>query len=502
MRWALGSEYLRTPENTCRISRSPLPSGDAEKGRTLFRAVSWITLSESVGQWVKRGPPRAGGATVTLITRKNVLRVLIFGFSLVILLLVAAGIIGVNSIRSIQAGAASLAEEQLLTNRLIDEIQREQATLSAVFHTLARDIESIDRQRILAQLDEADRNIKRGLGKEGTKLDEALWRDFQSASSGFSAEARRLISQGSTETLASGDLFRRHEQVMSIVRKLVAVAYEKSIAAHQQIDRQSTRLVRNSVALLGACLLLALVCAVLTVRLATDLFRKMEHQASELSRVSWHMLETQETAARRFSHELHDELGQSLSAIKATLMALPYAENLDEQRLEDCVALVDDAIRNVRELSQLLRPTILDDLGLDAALRSLCEGFASRTGIAVDYVSEFSGRLPEETETHLFRIAQETFTNAARHSGANRVRMELRVEGKEVRLLVADNGQGIREEAVVERRGLGLIGMRARARCAGGELTLRSDPGRGVRIEARVPVPVDVHEKKDTHLVG
>src|SRR5262249_17377131 len=146
---------------------------------------------------------------------------------------------------------------------------------------------------------------------------------------------------------------------------------------------------------------------------------------AELGRVSWHMLENQEATARRFSHELHDELGQSLTAVKTNLAAPDTGGQLNRARLDDCVRLVDEAVGNVRQMSQLTRPTILDDFGLEAGLRWLVEGFAARTGTEVAFDSTFSGRLADETETHLFRIAQEALTNVARHSGARRVRMNL-----------------------------------------------------------------------------
>ena len=152
----------------------------------------------------------------------------------------------------------------------------------------------------------------------------------------------------------------------------------------------------------------------------------MEWQAGELSRVSWHMLDNQESTARRFSHELHDELGQSLTAVKANLTALGNGRAGPASGWTIACSLVDEAIGNVRQLSQLLRPTILDDFGLEAGLRWLAEGFAARTGIEVEFKADSPGRLPDETETHLFRIAQEALTNVARHSEAKHVRSRLR----------------------------------------------------------------------------
>jgi signal transduction histidine kinase len=227
----------------------------------------------------------------------------------------------------------------------------------------------------------------------------------------------------------------------------------------------------------------------------------MEWQAGELSRVSWHMLESQESTARRFSHELHDELGQALTALKANVMSLNRTED-SETRIGDCVELVDGAIRNVRELSQLLRPTILDDFGLDASLRWLAEKFTERTAIGVDYESDFSGRLPDEIETHLFRIAQEALTNVARHSKAKRVEVRLHASHSWLSLTIADNGVGLAQPGDATERGMGMIGMRARARSAGGEVAVRSLPDQGVTVEVQVPTGEAEHGEEDTHPAG
>jgi signal transduction histidine kinase len=246
---------------------------------------------------------------------------------------------------------------------------------------------------------------------------------------------------------------------------------------------------------------LALLLTVATVRVVSRLIRQMEWQTAELGRVSWQFVEGQEATARRFSHELHDELGQSLTAVKTNLAALGSSGEANGARLADCQHLVDEAIGNVRQMSQLLRPTILDDFGLEAGLRWLAEGFSTRTGIDVTVDSSYSGRLADETETHLFRIAQEALTNVARHAGAKHVRMKLESAAQDIRLSIADDGRGLAEEPPTNGRGLGLIGMRARARSAGGDTSVHSRPGEGVVIEVRVPLRTDHHET-DTHPAG
>jgi signal transduction histidine kinase len=311
--------------------------------------------------------------------------------------------------------------------------------------------------------------------EEGAGTPQAgAWGQLKSAVQGFSAEARRLLALKNLPNYSLRDLLRRHEEVTSIVAKLVANNYSRAVAAQSRIDQRSAQLVQESLALLSACLLLAVVCAFFTVRITTRLFRQMEAQAGDLARVSWHMLENQETVARRFSHELHDELGQSLTAIKANIAALDSTRPPDPTRLDDCRHLVDEAIQNVREMSHLLRPTILDDFGLDAGLRWQAERFTQRSGIEVDYQSGFHERLADETETHLFRIVQEALTNVARHSGATKVGIALNRDGDRIHLTIRDNGHGFTGQ---NGGGLGLVGMRARARSIGGELNIASAGG-------------------------
>jgi signal transduction histidine kinase len=417
---------------------------------------------------------------------RALIRVLAGGFTVVILLLAAAAAIGVRNARSISAGAASLAADQLVITRLLDEVEREQEALNAAFYRLSRTPEKVDRDALLAALDQTDRQIAQLADQSGSGPDGAAWNDLRRAVLDFSTEARHLLGERRVPQNSSRDLFFRHEQVTAMVAHLVDRSYARALDTQARIARESGRLERDSAILVGASLAVALFCAVFTVRIAVGVFHRMELQAGELSRVSFRMLEVQEETARRFSHELHDELGGALTAIKSNLNAMPPGE-----RRDDSLKVVDDAISNVRELSQLLRPTILDDFGLTAGIRWLAERFQQRTSIEVEFHAAFDGRLGDETETHLFRIVQEALTNVARHAGATRVTIDLESVGHTIRLKLADNGAGLKEGGT---RGMGLNGIAARARTIGGELKLRSQPGAGLTLEVSAPLtrPVEV----------
>jgi two-component system sensor histidine kinase UhpB len=261
-------------------------------------------------------------------------------------------------------------------------------------------------------------------------------------------------------------------------------AYQQAELLRESISKEGHGLLRWTVWLFGICVVLSIGCASWAVNASTQLFKRLET-------LQYQFLETQENTARRFSHELHDELGQALAAVKANLSAL--RSDADPARVDDCMGLVDQAIQDVREMSQLLRPTILDDFGLDAALRVLTEGFAKRTGLSVKYESELGGeRLADETETSLYRIAQEALTNVARHSGASEVSLSMRKAAGRVMLEIRDNGKGVdlglRHSLANGQRGLGLAGMETRARGCGGTVRMESMPGKGFRIEVTCPI--------------
>jgi signal transduction histidine kinase len=408
------------------------------------------------------------------------LRGLVVGFALVVLLLGAAALVAIRGTRAIEDDTAKVVREQLVMARLLNDAQAGQNTLAGVLDQLTRTQGAANQEQLLRELESADAALDRVAQSASPTPEAARWAALHEAERAFSVGVREAIHEAPGSSLKQ--LFEQHDTVVQLEQALLEASEQRVAAAEKQIEEESRQLGTRSVLLLSACLGLAVLCAVLTVVFARKTIRSIEWHAGELSRVSWHMLQSQEETARRFSHELHDELGQSLAAVRANLTSTNAAD-----RREDCVQLVDSAIANVRELSQLLRPVILDDFGLDAGLRWLTEKFAERTGILVSYNSSFAGRLSDETETHLFRIAQEALTNVARHSGASQVRMALSAPHGSVILTVEDNGRGISTDDALRSPSIGMTGMRARAHHAGGHLSTSRPPGGGLRLEIQVP---------------
>jgi len=198
-------------------------------------------------------------------------------------------------------------------------------------------------------------------------------------------------------------------------------------------------------------------------------------------------LAAQEAERRRVSRELHDEVGQRLTGLLLQVeqaAAAPAGER--DARLEDVRASARAALEDVRGIARRLRPQVLDDLGLHAALTGLCTAFTRDTGLPVRRRLA-SGALGLEAEAELvvYRIAQESLTNVARHAGASRVDLALEHEGDVVRLLVQDDGRGLGEAG--RAAGGGLTGMRERAVLAGGTLRAWSPPGGGTTVQLELP---------------
>jgi signal transduction histidine kinase len=213
--------------------------------------------------------------------------------------------------------------------------------------------------------------------------------------------------------------------------------------------------------------------------------REAEARMRELSR---RLLVVQEEERRALARELHDEVGQQLGAIKLNLKALA-ATARDPTRIEDGLAIVDATIAHIRDRALELRPALLDDLGLAAALEWLCRQQAQRSGTSIQFQASPLPALPAELATALYRIAQEGITNALKHASASAIGVSLRTDGNRLDVEVADNGKGF--DPATAAAGIGLPGMRERASSLGGALGIDSKPGLGTKLFARFPLSND-----------
>lgn len=209
--------------------------------------------------------------------------------------------------------------------------------------------------------------------------------------------------------------------------------------------------------------------------------------------ISSKILRAQDEERRRISRELHDTIGQSLTAVKMNLAALARCAGAENKtRIEECMSILEQSITEVRTVSYLLHPPMLDLAGLSSAIEWYAEGFSERSGIEVVTDVQSLPRLSRSVETALFRVVQECLTNVHRYSGATQVKIMVRLVGNELSLEVTDNGHGIpknRLRRATDRTrgiGVGIPGMRERLRELGGNLEIRSGQW-GTRVSALLP---------------
>jgi PAS domain S-box-containing protein len=222
--------------------------------------------------------------------------------------------------------------------------------------------------------------------------------------------------------------------------------------------------------------------------------RRVEEALRNLSRK---ILRAQEEERRRISRELHDEVGQSLTAISVTLASLRNNGASKSQSLSRKIAatqrMLEGTMETVHHFARELRPAALDELGLVPALRSHVKRFTTRTGLRVrlraDPVAE---SLDSEQKTTLFRIAQESLTNVAKHARASRANISVRQDGNGICMEIADNGKSFRANPVTaakQKQRLGLLGMQERVRLVNGRFTIKPEPGRGTTVRVVIPLP-------------
>ncbi|HTB09994.1 MAG TPA: ATP-binding protein [Bryobacteraceae bacterium] len=316
------------------------------------------------------------------------------------------------------------------------------------------------------------------------------------------------------------EVFPRRQNMLAIANQIASINERQLNAGNDQVVglllKFQARLVITLVAALALGLGLAALSMYRILKLEAQVHTRYEEAAearSELKGLSARLVQTQEMERRALSRELHDEVGQSLSAVLIELrnlsvgLATKSKEHLSEH-VETIKGLVEGMIRVVRNMALLLRPSMLDDLGLVPALKWQAREVSKRTSMDVSVAAEFvSDDFPDEYKTCIYRVVQEALHNVSNHARASSVRIRVQQEPDRLTLSIQDDGQGFDSKQV---KGLGLLGIHERVTRLGGKCTVHSTPGSGTILAVELPfvsppmIPKtsEVVRETDSHPVG
>jgi len=221
---------------------------------------------------------------------------------------------------------------------------------------------------------------------------------------------------------------------------------------------------------------------------------KLKESFAAIRELTEHLQNIREQERAHMAREIHDELGQLLTVLKMDVSWLNKrvvtTEPAIKEKFTELLEMLDTTVKTVRRIASELRPTLLDDLGLVAAMEWHLEEFEKRSGIAKEFSTSVTEvAIDDSMKIGLFRILQESLTNVARHSQAQKVNVGLEKNNGHIILKITDNGKGF-DTSRTTRKTLGLLGMKERTEMMGGEYQITSKPGEGTVVEVKVPVPV------------
>lgn len=295
----------------------------------------------------------------------------------------------------------------------------------------------------------------------------------------------------------------RRSATGGMVRELVEASQNALQQSEAEFARSRTTAMLRLFGIMGLCLLLGLAVVYFSLRYAgkaeresLQRFEQVTQAKRDLECLSARLLEIQEDERRRLSRELHDEIGQTLTALRIEIShaqaAFKAGSPVIQARLEQARSLAEKTVETIRNISLLLRPSLLDDLGLEPALQYQVEDFSRRSGIRCSFSEEgLQETLPDALKTCVYRVVQEALNNCQKHAGATEVQLRLRQSGLTLTVQIEDNGRGFaldKSGNPASPTGMGILGMRERAAGLGGSLKLVSAPGQGTRLSFILPL--------------
>jgi signal transduction histidine kinase len=309
--------------------------------------------------------------------------------------------------------------------------------------------------------------------------------------------------EGEARRLLQTELEPKRAIISETVSRLLILNDRAQANAAEKIADVYSTVKREILILIGVLFLLALGTGLSTLQANRRAFEKLQQlaerlqsQSEQLRKLSWKLIEVQEDTLRQVARDLHDEFGQILTAVGAMLSrASQHGLAKDSEFVQDVQhvkEIVDGALQNVRDTSQMFRPAVIDDFGLEQTLEWFGTQFSRQTGLRVHFEGQAGdGLLRGESAIHVYRIVQAALSNVARHSQAKEAWVSLHVEQGDLKLEIRDNGKGFNIEGELHRtagEGIGLMGMQERAQHLNGTLDVRSSLGKGTVVTLRIPL--------------
>ena len=449
------------------------------------------------------------GSTGTDHSARGLRLALIVGFGGMLLIFLVAGVDAVRLLREMRAENKVLRDASLERSHRLASI-RSYILLS---HTYMGDyLLDLDEQRSkehLAQLRDAWSRMLNDLAsyRSSTLGEAVLLKQLQDMLERHWQEVSRAMSWSPAERQRRGAAFYGDEivplrtAVLEITTRVEDVDAKQLASTEAQIQGEFENLGRRlSVVLniaLGAALLLAVGCIVYILSIERQNRRRYQETVqarSELQQLSARLVDAQETERRTISRELHDQVGQTLNAllVDAANLAkrIPEEDGISRRYLDNIRTFADSSVNSLRDIALLLRPSMLDDLGLIPALEWQAREVSRRSGIKVKVAAEkVPDALPDAVRTCVYRVVQEALNDVSRHSGARRATVTVRQADESLMLIVEDDGCGFDPGRT---RGLGLLGMEERVKQLGGRLETQSQPGKGTVLRVTLPIAAAV----------
>ena len=450
-----------------------------------------LPLPSSPFDWGRRIGPRAA---------------LVVGFTVLLVIMAVLALDSMRALREIEDTSAQIRHEDLVRERALRKIRSTVYESGNLLHEYSlADPRQDARKSYGAQLNDmrehvndalenclrgAPANLQGHLGKLAAELD-SYWIAAQHTITDESRNQAHLHR----EALAQRAAVLAIATEVSNINELELQAAELDISKANA--RSSHRLQDFSALAIGIGFLLAASTILYVSRLerhAEEKYHESVRHGRELKELSRRLVDAQEQERHAISRDLHDHVGQSLAALLMDAQSLVDSSTIsgpDRATVEKIKALAEECAEEVRNMALLLRPSMLDDLGLVAALEWQGREVSRRSGLIVDVVvDDFADNLSDEQKTCIYRVVQEALHNSAKHANARRVRVSVREVPNHVILSIEDDGIGFDPS---RRRGMGILGMHERATRLEGEFVVDSSPGRGTRLRVDLPLTPTIH---------